>query len=218
MLLLPLIFAGCTPDSLNLKIRFDQVHGLLKGDRVLFEHNPVGMVTNVTYTDGGDYEVAVVIQKDFAGIATEYSRFYIIDDPNSERHKGIEITQARTGGKPLKNLATIEGSTKASVFLEKMVGGFEKGFEEIEKGFERFVKELSRVPESEAYKNLEGQLKELSEEMKRSGNEAREKIEKQWLPQIEKELKKLKERLRKMGREQELKPLETEFKKIKTSL
>ena len=218
LLLLPLILSGCHPGGLNLNIRYAQIHGLVKGDRVMFEQSYIGKVGGITYTDGGDYTVAVVIQKDFAGAATEYSRFYITDDPKREGHKAVEMIQLHEGGTLLKDHATLEGSTRSSAFFERMVGGFEKKFEEIAKGFERFIEELSQVPESEAFRNLEEELKALSDEMKQSGKEAREKIQKEWLPQIEKELERLRERLREMGREDELKPLEVEFEKIKSQI
>lgn len=218
LLLLPLILSGCKPGELNLNIRYDQIYGLVKGDRVMFEQNHIGKVTAITYTDSGDYTVAVVIQKDFTGAATEYSRFYITDDPKRIDHKVVEMVRVHEGGTPLKDHATLEGSTRASTFFEQIVGGFEKKFDEIAKSLERFGEELSQVPESEAFRNLEEELKALADEMKRSGKEAREKIQKEWLPQIEKKLERLRERLREMGREDELKQLEVEFERIKSRI
>lgn len=211
-----LILFGCKPDGLNLNIRYDQIDGLVKGDRVMFEQNHIGKVAGITYTHRGDYTVAVVIQKDFAASVTEYSRFYITDDPQREGHKAVAMIRIKAEeGTRLQNHTTIEGSTKASAFFEQMVGGFEKRFEAIANGFEQFVEELSQFTESEAFRNLEDQLKALSDDIKRAGQKARAKIRKQWLPQIEKELEKLRKRLREMGREDELKPLEVEFEKLK---
>jgi len=218
LLLLPLILSGCKPGGLNLNIRYDQIHGLVKGDRVMFEQNHIGKVAGITYTASGDYTVAVVIQKGFAGAATEYSRFYITDDPKREGHKAVEMVRVHEGGAFLKDHATLKGSTRALAVFERMVSGFEKKFEEIAKSFERFMEELSQVSESEAFKNLEEELEALSHEMKRSGKESREMIQKEWLPQIEKELERLRERLREMGREDELKQLEVEFEKIKSRI
>lgn len=216
VLLLLLVFTGCQPGSLNLTIRFDQIHGLVKGDRVMHEHNPIGTVTAVTYTNNGDYEAVVMIRENFKEAVTEYSRFYITDDPGRQGRKAVEMLQAGTGGAPLKDNAVVEGSSRTSAIIEQVMGGFETGFEEIQKRFERFAEDLKQVPESDAYKKLERQLKELTEEMQRSGNKTRETIEKQWLPRIERELENLKKRLREMGREKELKPLEVQFEKIKS--
>lgn len=218
LLLLPLSSLGCKADNLNLKIRYDQVHGLQKGDPVIFEQNPIGIVTGVSYRDNGDYLVSVVIKKDSNTVATEHTKFFIVDDPVRQGHKAVEVAQIRPGGSLLKNQVTVEGSTRASVFFDQMMGGFEKGFENLKKEFEQFSQELSKVPESEAFKKLENELKDLAEAIEQSGKAAREEIEQQWLPRLKQELEKLKERLRKLGREDELKPLEIELERIKTSL
>ena len=143
ILLLPLILAGCKPGGLHLNIRYDQIHGLIKGDRLIFQQNHIGKVTNITYTDKRDYTVAVIIQKDFAGAVTKYSRFYITDDPQREGHKAVEMIRVREGGAPLKDHATLEGSTKTSAFFEQIVGGFGTTFEELTDGVSQhpFAKE-----------------------------------------------------------------------------
>ncbi len=214
LLLLPLISLGCKADGLNLKILYDQVHGLQKGDQVIFEQHPVGIVTGVSYRDNGDYLVTIVIKKDSNAVATEHTRFFIVDDTVRQGYKAVEVVQIRPGGSLLKNQATVEGSTRASVFFDQM----KSGFENLKKEFEQFSQELSKVPESEAFKKLENELKDLAEAIEKSGKAAREEIEQQWLPRFKQELEKLKERLRKLGREDELKPLEIELERIKTYL
>jgi len=214
LLLLPLISLGCKADGLNLKIRYDQVHGLQKGDQVIFEQHPVGIVTGVSYRDNGDYLVSVVIKKDYTTVVTEHTRFFIADDLVRQGYKAVEVAQIRPGGSLLNNQATVEGSTRASVFFDQM----KDGFENLKKEFEQFSQELSMIPESEAFKKLENELKDLAEAIEQSGKAAREEIEQQWLPRFKQELEKLKERLRKLGREDELKPLEIELERIKTYL
>ena len=218
LLLLPLISIGCKADNLNLTIRYDHVQGLQKGDPVIFEQKPVGTVTGVSYRDNGDYLVSVVIKKDSNAVATEHTRFFIADDPVRQGHKAVEVAQIRPGGSFLKNQATVEGSTRASVFFDQIKGGFEKGFDGLKQKFGQFSKELSKVSESEAFKKLENELKDLAGEIEQSGKAAREEIEQQWLPRFKQELEKLKKRLRKLGREDELKPLEIELERIKTYL
>ncbi|MBU0986244.1 MAG: hypothetical protein KKH68_03230 [Proteobacteria bacterium] len=212
-----LIFPGCRESGLNLKIRYDQAHGLKKGAPVIFEKNAIGTVTGIEYTDKGDYWVAVMIHTDFAA-ATEHARFFIIDDPRDKSSKAVEMVRAHPGGTPLKNRATVEGSTRTSVFFDQMIGGFTQGFEDLTWQFDQFAKDLSRVPESEAFQKFESELKRLADEIERSGKTARDTIEKEWLPRLKQELEKLKERMRKSGREDELKPLERKLEKIKTSL
>ena len=118
----------------------------------------------------------------------------------------------------MKNQATVEGSTRAAVFFEQMKGGFEKGFDDLKQKFDQFSKELSKVSESEAFKKLENELKDLAGEIEQSGKATRKELEQQWLPRFKQELEKLKKRLRKLGREDELKPLEIELERIKTYL
>jgi ABC-type transporter Mla subunit MlaD len=218
LMLLPLISLGCKADNLNLKIQYDQVHGLQKGDQVIFEQHPIGTVTGVSYRDNGDYLVSVDIKKDFNAVATEHSRFFIADDPVRQGHKAIEVSQIRPGGSFLKNQATVEGSTRASLFFDQIKGGFEKGLGSLKQKFEQFSQELSKVSESEAFKKLENELKDLAGEIEQSGQAARKEIEQQWLPRFKQELEKLEKRLRKLGREDELKPLEIELERIKTYL
>ncbi len=214
LLLLPLISLGCKADGLDLKIRYDQVHGLQKGDQVIFEQNPIGTVTGVSYRDNGDYLVSVVIKKDSNAVVTEHTRFFIADDPVRHDHKAVEVAQISPGGSLLKNQATVEGSTRASVFFDQIKGRFEN----LKQKFEQFSQKLSKVPESEAFKKLKNELKDMAGKIEQSGQAARKEIEQQWLPRLKHELEKLKERLRKLGRDDELKPLEIELERIKTSL
>ncbi len=218
LLLLPLISLGCEADNLNLNIRYDKVHGLQKGDQVIFEQHPVGIVTDVSYRDNADYLVTIVIKEDSNAVATEHTSFFIADDLFRKGHKAVEVAQIRPGGSVLKNRATVEGSTRASVFFDQMKGGLEKGFENLKQKFEQFSQELSKVPESEAFKELENELKDLAGGIEQSGKTARAEIEQQWLPRFKQELEKLRNRLRKLGREDELKPLEIELERIKTYL
>ena len=131
LLLLPVISIGCKADDLNLNIRYDQVHGLKKGDQVIFKQHPIGTVTGVSYRDNGDYLASIAIEKDSNAVATEHSRFFIADDPLRQGHKAVEVSQIRPGGLLLKNRATVEGSTRASVFFDQMKSGFEKGLDEL---------------------------------------------------------------------------------------
>ena len=215
LLMLPLVFFGCKGSDVNIKLRCDQIQGLREGDRVIFEQNRIGKVTGVFYSVDGHYMVDLAIKKDFANAATEYSKFFIIGDPQNKAKKAIEMIQTRTGGSPLKNGVTVEGSTKSSAAFSRMGDDFEKGLEDLKEHFERFFEELRGVPESQEFKKLEKELERLAEEMKRSGKSAREKIQKELLPRLKQEIEKLRKQLRKFGREKELDPLETQMQKIR---
>ncbi len=215
LLMLPLVFWGCKGSDVNIKLRCDQIQGLREGDRVIFEQNRIGEVTGIFYLVDGHYMVDLSIKKDFANAATEYSKFFIIGDPQNKGRKAIEMIQTRRGGSPLTNGATVEGSTRSSAAFSRMGDDLEKGLEDLKEHFARFFEDLRSVPESQEFKKLEKELERLGEEMKRSGKSAREKIQKELLPRLKHEIEKFREQLRKFGREKELEPLETQMKKMR---
>ncbi|MEA1946304.1 MAG: MlaD family protein [Thermodesulfobacteriota bacterium] len=214
LLILPFVFFACKENSLNLKIRFNQVQGLKQGNRVIFGQNHIGTVKNLLYSDEEFFIVDIAIKKDFADDATEHSRFFIITDSQHKENKAVEMIQIRDGGTLLKNNATIEGSTETSILFQKLFGGIENGLKDLEKQFEQFSKDLKNIPETEEFKKLENELQRLAEEMKRSGQAVRQKIKEELLPQLKKEMEKLRKRLYEFGREDEMKPLEIEMEKI----
>jgi len=213
--ILSLVSWGCEEGVLSFKIKYDQVQGLEEGERVIFEKNHIGEVARIFYTKEGYYLVHVAIRKAFANAATQEARFFITDDPKNKEKKAIEIIQAREGGLPIKNGATVEGSSKASAVFSQMEQSLEKRVEDIGKAFDNLFEQLQGVPESEEFKKLEREMERLAEEMERSGESMREKIEQEWLPSLKQEMQKLRERLQKLGREQEVEDLEIQLEKIR---
>ena len=208
-LVICLAFLGCKEEGHHIKIKYDQIQGLEKGAKVLFEEKQIGIVTEVSSEKGGSYLVDVAIAKDYANVLTEHSRFFIISDKGDKDKMAIEMTLDRKGGNLLSDGATVVGSTKQSAFLDQMLGDFEKGLEDLKKKFDKFTDDIGKIPESEEFKKLENQLKKLTEELKRSGKAAGEKIQKEVLPKLEKELERLKEKLKKFGNKKEdAKPVE----------
>jgi len=179
LLLVSLVFLGCKETGLNLKIRYDQIQGLNEGDRVIFEQNHVGQVAGIFYSEEGYYVVDVVIRKDFENAATDHSKFLITWDPEKEGRRAIEITQNPRGGTPLTDGATVIGTTRASPRSNQLWGDFGKTLDDLRKQLEEFADDLSKIPESEEFKKLQKELERLLEEMKKSGDAAREKIEKE---------------------------------------
>ena len=216
LLLVAFVFLGCKETGLNLKVRYDQIQGLKEGDRVVFEQNHIGQVVRIFYSEQGYYLVDVVISKNFANAATDDAKFLIIKDPENEGKKAIEIIQSARGGTLLTDGATVIGTTKESPRYDPLWVDFGKTLDDLKKQLENFTDDLSRIPESEEFKKLEKELGHLFEEMKKSGDATREKIEKEILPRIKQEIEKLKERLRKLGREEEVKPLEVQMEKFRT--
>lgn len=214
-IIIAFIGAGCETGALHLVVKFDHIHGLVSNDRVIFEKNRIGKVDDVTYTKDGSYRVKLTIEKAFENSATEHSRFYIVSDPQNNDLKAIEMILTQKGGKPLKNNAVVEGSSKSSVIIEQMQKNIEKQMEDLTRQFNAFAEQLKQVPDSEAYKKLEDELTNLYDQMKQSGKEVRDMIQKQILPRLEQELDNLKERPHNKKQKDELKPIETTIKKIK---
>jgi hypothetical protein len=217
MILIIIVFVamGCQASGKHLVLKFDHIYGLTSNDGVIFEKSRVGRVGEITYTKDGNFLVGLKIEKAFANTATEYTRFFIVSDPQINGRKAVEMIQSQKGGTPLKNNAVVEGSVTSSVIIERMQKDLESQMKGLTRQFNTFAEELKKIPDSEAYKKLEGQLTDLYNEMKQSGKQVREMIQKEILPRLEKELENLKKRFHEKGQEKELKPLETKMEKIK---
>lgn len=203
-----LALLGCKEEPAHLRIKYDQIQGIEKGNRVLFDQKQIGRVTEVSYKKEGYYLVDVEIANEFADDLTEYSKFFITADKENAGKMAVEMTLDRRGGTVLADGSTVEGSTKSSPFIDQMLGDFEKGLEDLKAKFDKFTEDLGKIPESEEFKRLEKELKKITEALERSGREAGEKIREEVLPRLEKELEKLKEKLRKFRKKEEVKPLE----------
>jgi hypothetical protein len=210
-----IIGLGCEAGNLNLFVRFDQIDGLKSDDSVIFETSRIGKVDKVTYTTKGDYLVELMIYKAYTNEATEHARFFIVSDPQNNGRSAVEMIRILNGGKPLRNNAVLDGSRKSSAIIERLEKDLKKGAERFRREFNEFAEELKKIPDSEAFKQLEDELVDLYENMKQSGKEVREMIQKEILPRLEQELENLRKRLKEKGREDELKPLEIKMEEIR---
>ena len=193
-----LLFA-CEETGLNLKIRIDDIQGLQADNRVIFESNHVGRVTRVFYTKEGYYLVDLIIKEDFANAATEYSQFYIVNEPQVAGRTAIEIMLLR----------------KAA--YQKMLQDFDKQAGKIGRQLQQFFEDLKKLPESDEVKQLQRDLEELGREMEEAGKATREKIQNEIVPMMKEELERLKQRLENFGREKEVEPLEEQLEKLTTT-
>jgi paraquat-inducible protein B len=215
LMIVSIIGLGCEAENLNLFIRFDHIDGLKSNNGVIFETNRIGRVDKVTYTKEGDYLVEVLIYNAYTNAATEHARFFIVSDPQNSEQSVVEMTQILKGGKPLQNNSVLEGSSNFSAIIERLGKDLTKGMESFRKAFNDFSEELQKIPDNQAVKKLEDELPNLYDQMKQSGKEAREMIQKEILPRLEQELENLKKRFQEKGREDELKPLEIKMEEIK---
>ena len=214
MLVFLLLFGGCDHQELNFVICFDQIEGLTKGGRVVFEQNHIGDVTEIVYSDDGYYDVTVVIKKEFSPAVTEYSQFFIIDDSRQAGKKAVEMIQVRKGGKMLQDGARVKGSNKTEVFFDQMRQRFQQGIERFGEEFEQFSEKLREEADKLDFKELEQEFDQLLEEMKRSSEAAREKMEKEILPKLKEELEALKKRLEELREDEKVKSVDNQIRKI----
>lgn len=194
LFLLFFVFPGCGEKALNIKIEYDHINGLEQGDRIIFEGNHIGHVTNVFHTKGGRYLVGVSIKGNFKNAVTEHSRFSIVEDPKNIGNKAIEMSKIKPGGELLKEGETYNGSTRSSAFFEKTKEALEKSVEELRKQFEEFSDELKKLPENEDFKNFKKELDTLPDKIRKAGESARKKLEKDVLPRLKRDMEELKKK------------------------
>lgn len=206
---------GCEKKGLELHITFDLVQGLKQTDSVIFQQNKIGNVVRVTYTDQGNYAVDIIISESFSAAATEYSRFLIVTDPADEARKAIEIIQIRKDGRMLNDGETVEGSSRASAIIEEFKDRVETGTEDLKKSFHQLLDELSHIPESEEFKSFKNELDQLINDLKRSGQSAGEKFQRDVLPRLQQELETFRKHLEELNRRQESSPPENRNDDVK---
>jgi paraquat-inducible protein B len=213
--LLAIIFLACRSNSILINISFDEVSGIEKGARVLFQENKAGNVTGVKYHQNGKYTVQIEIDKGFANAVTQYSEFTIIDDPGQNGQKSIEIILEREGGAPLADGASVIGVTPDMGLAGRIHKELDAGFGFIKKQIDKFESDFKSLPESQAYKDLKKTLEDLAMELELKEKQTRESVKREWLPKIQRELEELRRRLKRMGREDEVAPLDREVDRIR---
>jgi gas vesicle protein len=213
--LLVFIAISCRSNVIHLNVTYTHLSGLAPEDRVIVEGNKAGTVAEITYLKDATYVVRLQIEKGFAEALTDASVFHVVDDPARQGHKAIEIRVLREGGALLADGATVAGASEADRLEYLMRKTLMDGVDYLARQIDKFKQDIEKIPDSDAYRQLERELKELASELKRSEKEARERIKREWLPKLEQELEKLRKRLRNRGREDEMEPLEEQVERIR---
>jgi ElaB/YqjD/DUF883 family membrane-anchored ribosome-binding protein len=198
-----MLLTGCGTNDPTINIRYDHIHGLTKGSRVIFEGNHIGDVDHIVYVEKGYFDVTVVFLEEYASSVTEHSRFFITDDPEREKQKAVEMIHLQEGGRPLESGTEVTGTTKTTAFFDQMGDRFEKGMERFSDGVEDLSRKILKETQTPEFKALQREFEQLMEEMKRSGEAAHEKIEKDLIPRLKEELKALKKQLEELRREEQ---------------
>lgn len=210
-----MIVLACRVNGHLIDVTFESLSGLEKGDRVLFQGNTAGQVKDVQFNQDGSYTVRLEIEEGFANAVTEYSRFYVVGDPERKGHKSIEIQLERQGGTPLASGSTVKGTTPEKNLADRLHEELEGAMGFLKEQMDKFGRDIQTFPESQEYKDLKKSLQDLADEIERKEKETREKVKREWLPKIQRELDDLRERLRQMDREDQLAPLDQEVERIR---
>lgn len=182
-----LLFWGCTESSLTLQVRYVDVLGLQQDDSVYFKQNEIGKVQKVTYTQQGDYLVAITIAPEFKNAATVDSQFFIDADPRNRQRKAITIVQERPGGKALERSVIIQGSVKAG-FLDEMLSGIKRNATAAEKEMRAAMQQLDKSLKTTAQKldsEMAAVLDDLSRQLQTFSQEVEKVPDSQEVKQLE---------------------------------
>jgi gas vesicle protein len=213
--LIAFVTISCRSNVIHLNVTYTHLSGLAPEDRVIVGDITAGTVAEITYLKDGTYVVGLQIEKAFAEALTDASAFHVVDDPARQGHKAIEIRVLREGGALLTDGATVAGAGEADRLEHLMRKTLMDSVDYLTRQIDKFKQDIERIPDSQAYRQLERELKELASELKRSEKEARDRMKREWLPKLEQELEKLRKQLRNWGREDEMEPLEEQVERIR---
>lgn len=213
-----LVLIGCIGITHNFMIRFDDIQGLRENDRVFFDKTPIGVVTDVEYTDTGNYLVKVAVGDQFSSLPKDSSTFYIDSNPETEDRKAIRIIQIKDGGNIIEKNTIVEGQSKYSAIYGQIANNFRKNIHAMESEINEFVKGLQDLSESEQIKQIERQLDKILAEIENLSAEMKHKLETDILPHIKEYIEELRRRLKQIGKEEELKYVDQKIETISAKL
>ena len=212
------VFLGCPGTTHNFKIRFNDIEGLRKNDQVFFDKTPIGFVTDVEYTEKGNYIVNVALENKFSSLPKESSTFYIDSNPETEGQKAVRIIQIKDGGNIIGKNTIVQGQSKYNAIYGQIINDFRKNFHVIESEINEFVEGLKDLYESEQIKQIERQLDKILAELKNLSTETKYKLETEILPRIKEQIEELRRKLEQIGKEEKLKYVDQQIKTISAKL
>ena len=165
-------------------IRFNDIEGLRKNDQVFFDQTPIGVVTDVEYTDTGNYLVKVAVDDQYSSLPKDSSTFYIDSNPENESQKAIRIIQIQDDGNIIEKNTIVEGQTKYAAIYGQIANKFRKNVRVMESEINEFFKGLQNLSEDEQIKQLERQLDKILSEIENLSAQMKHKLETEILPRI----------------------------------
>ena len=213
-----LVLIGCVEAAHNFKIRFNDIQGLRKNDQVFFDKTPIGVVTDVEYTDSGNYMVRVAVEDQFSSLPKDSSTFYIDSNPENESQKAVRIIQIHDDGNIIEKNAIVEGQTKYVAIYGQFANKFRQNIRVMESEINEFFKGLQNLSEDEQIKQIEKQLDKILDEIENLSVQMKHKLETEILPRIKEQLEELRRRLEQIGKEEKLKYVDQKIKTISAKL
>lgn len=217
-MVLTVFITGCFDSTQDFKIRFNDVHGLRKGDPVYFEESVIGDVEAIEYTDAGVFLVSVSIQKEFASTATDKSKFYVDAEPQRREQKLIRVVQLEKGGTKIEEDAIVRGHTKYAVLYEQFAYQLGKNITIFESGINEFLSALQGISTDEQMKKIERQLDDIIADLGNMSREMKHKLENEVLPLLREKIEELQKSLEGTGQEEEIEHLHRKMETIMDTL
>jgi ABC-type transporter Mla subunit MlaD len=213
-----LVLTGCIGTSHNFMIQFNDIEGLRKNDQVFFDKTPIGVVTDVEYTDTGNYLVKVAVDDQYSPLPKDSSTFYIDSNPENESQKAVRIIQIQDDGNTIEKNAIVEGQTKYAAIYGQIANKFRKNVRVMESEINEFFKGLQNLSEDEQIKQLERQLDKILSEIENLSAQMKHKLETEILPRIREQIEELRRRLEEIGKEEKLKYVDQKIETISAKL
>ena len=213
-----LVLIGCAGTTHNFMIRFNEIGGLRKNNQVFFDQTPIGIVTDVEYTDSGNYLVKVAVDDQYSSLPKDSSTFYIDSNPENESQKAIRIIQIEEDGNTIKKNTTVEGQTKYAAIYGQIANKFRKNIHVMESEINEFFKGLQNLSEDEQIKQLERQLDKILAEIENLSAQMKHKLETEILLRIREQIEELRRRLEEIGKEEKLKYVDQKIETISAKL
>jgi hypothetical protein len=213
-----LVLTGCFETTHNFMIRFNDIEGLRKNDQVFFDQTPIGIVTDVEYTDTGDYLVKVGVEDQYSSLPKDSSTFYIDLNPENESQKAVRIIQIEDDGTTIEKNTIVEGQTKYAAIYSHIANKFRKNVRVMESEINEFFKKIQNLSEDEQIKQLERQLDKILSEIENLSAQMKRKLETEILPRIKEQIEELRRRLEEIGKEEKLKYVDQKIETISAKL
>jgi hypothetical protein len=209
------VFVSACSKELEVTVLYDHAEGVRPEDRVVGDGKTIGRVEAIEVTPKGRFAVRLRIARDFRQDVTDQCRFFIQDDPQRGDHRSVEIVGLGAGGTPLRNRATVEGSSSLSVWLEQGRRALEIWSEGLQEEIDRWKKELLQVPVQEMYEELERQIEHWAETLGQAEEEVDRYFKQEVLPRLEEAVREFERYLKQQGREEDTEPLERKLEELK---